>query len=256
VNKEEAKTQSFVSVKNMSNDRGVFVDSPSATTDLLLSKRRSPRIDDDSSDDGDLFCSADKENEMPPSAASVVSVSNPYARKKAPPNAASSAASSGAVLVVPATSTTSNLLLVDKNNAGEITILIRQSTDMFKDQDYIDNLRKCVCHSEKYASDTQGYQNRFVDALSDHPALSFLAYKVVDPEATDLKVRWLYLICRGTITEAKKQVLNSALLLFGETLYLLLAGENSDPTTMSTAEKAKVSLLSSVSCFSSNHLIV
>jgi hypothetical protein len=124
VNKEEAKTQLFLSLKDTSNDRGVFVDPPSAITDLLVSKRRSPRIDDDSSDDGDLFCSADKENEMPPSAASVVSVSNPYTRKKAPPTAASSAASSGAVLAVPATSTTSNPLLVDKNNAGEISMLI------------------------------------------------------------------------------------------------------------------------------------
>jgi hypothetical protein len=166
-----------------------------------------------------------------------------------PPTAASSADSSGAVLVLPTTSTTSNLLLVDKNNAGEIAMLIRQSTDMFKDQDYINNLRKCACHSEKYASDTQGYENRFFDALSDHPALLFLADEVVDPEATDLKVRRLYLICRGTITEAKRQVLNSALLLFGETLYLLSAGENPDPTTMSTEEKAKVSLLSSVYCF-------
>jgi hypothetical protein len=79
--------------------------------------------------------------------------------------------------------------------------------------------------------------------------LSFLADEVVDPEATDLKVRRLYLLCRGTITEVKKQVLNLALLLFGETLYLLSTGENPDPTMMSTEEKAKVSLLSSVSCF-------
>jgi hypothetical protein len=63
---------------------------------------------------------------------------------------------------------------------------------MFKDQDYIDNLQKCARHSEKYASDTQGYENRFFDALSDHPALSFLADDVVDPEAIDLKVCRLY----------------------------------------------------------------
>jgi hypothetical protein len=61
VNEEEAKTELFLPLKDALNDRGVLMDPPSAITDLLVSKHRSPRIDDDSSDDGDLLCSADKD---------------------------------------------------------------------------------------------------------------------------------------------------------------------------------------------------
>ena len=119
----------------------------------------------------------------------------------------------------------------------------RNSGDIFKDQAYVESIKNRAGHSEKHGTDTETTVSRFFSAVAAHSKFGYLSELVEDPEARDIHTRRLYLICRGTITDAKKEILNTALLLFGETCMLKTAGKEPDPTMMGPAEKAAVSII-------------
>jgi hypothetical protein len=203
----------------------------------------SPRIvdsSDDESDDGDLppllrrYEDEDKENlEAPPELPSKGLVRNPYAKK------ALSTPSSRTIPSVDGRDRVDD----DKNSASDIAMMIRQAGDIYKDQAYMDSIRNRAGHGEKHGDNTESLIHRLFTAVGAHSQFGFLADMVVDPEARDTRVRRLYLVCRGTITESKKEILNTALLLFGETCLMKSAGEKPDPTKMSPKEKAAVRII-------------
>jgi hypothetical protein len=225
---------------------------PSVPKATAAKPHRSPRIADSSDeegDDGDVLDRDDrddqdkgKENEAPPKLPSkkpVTLMKNPYAKKA--PSAPSSHTIPSLYSGVDDDGNLSGEC--DKNNAGDIAMLIRNSGDIFKDQGYMESIKNRAGHSEKHGTDTETTVSRFFSAIAAHSKFGFLAELVEDPEARDIHTRRLYLICRGTITDAKKEILNTALLLFGETCMLKTAGKQPDPTKMGPAEKAAVSII-------------
>ena len=68
--------------------------------------------------------------------------------------------------------------------------------------------------------------------------MGFLAQEKQDPEAPDKMIPDLILQCRGVITDAKKEILNAALKIFSQGLYLQKYGKI-DASMMSPEERAQ-----------------
>ena len=117
---------------------------------------------------------------------------------------------------------------------------IRQSKAMYQNQVYFDKLRKRGYHSKEHARNAESIEQRFFDAIAAHPVIGHLADFIRDPIAHDQQIRRLYVTCRGIITDGKKEVLNAALCIFGETL-VRKEYQGVDISQLLDEERAKVS---------------
>jgi hypothetical protein len=125
------------------------------------------------------------------------------------------------------------------SDLASVAVFIRQGA-IYKDQEYIANLRTTNFKSKGNLNKTEKMISRLFCCLNAHPILHFLAAEIQDPESPDLTIRRLFLECRGSITEPKKEVLNAALILFAESFYLKKY-EGVDVAKLPDKEQADVS---------------
>ena len=84
--------------------------------------------------------------------------------------------------------------------------------------------------SKKYESTKNGDMERFYDIISVHPVFLGMGNYIDDTECPSQHIHQLQLMVCGVKTPAKKDVLNNALLVFGE-IYKLKGHDNVDITT-------------------------
>lgn len=105
-------------------------------------------------------------------------------------------------------------------NPAAVSSLISTSDVVIGDS----NLRIQNLHSAtvRYVNAKNSAYAKFFKAISQHPTLHHLAEEVDDPECSDgSKEHRLVILCRGTKTKAKYNILNSALLVTAKNVKLL-----------------------------------